>query len=312
MQAVQITWMAVGIPLTGYVIWRWTIRPWRRDGRPTTDGLMVIACLLLVVQDPWSSYVQHWFTYNAWLPNRGSWVNEIPGWMASGKPGAQVPEPILWSPFMYCYAFFAITVIGSELMRAIKRRRPHISDLRLVLACVLFMWVVDFVLEGVLFLPLGFYAYNGGHWSLFPDAYHKFPAHEAIFAGTMFAAMSSVRYFVDDRGRSLAERGADTVTTHGARQAGLRFLAIFGAFSVIVLAFYNIPSAVMAANSTAWPRDVQQRSYLMDHICGTGTPRACPAPGVPISRGTAAPPLDPRLAVPFSTRDSGPFNGPLF
>ena len=290
MRAVQITWTVLGIPLTAAVLYRVLVRPWRREGRPTTDGLMALSCLLLVVQDPWSSYVQHWFTYDSWLPNRGSWVNEIPGWLAFGRPGEQVPEPILWSPFMYCYAFFAITVIGSLFMGRCKRRWPRLGPMRLVGLCVLFMFAVDFVLEGVLFLPLGFYSYAGGHWAIFPSTYHKFPAHEAVFAGTMFAVMASIRYFVDDRGRSLAERGIDTVNAGAAKQTTLRFLAIFGAFSVAVLACYNIPSAIMAANSTAWPADVQKRSYLLDGVCGQDTGRACPGPGVPISRGPATMP----------------------
>jgi hypothetical protein len=311
MKAVQITWMAAGIPLTGWVLWRFLIAPWRRDGRPTTDGLMALACMLLVVQDPWSSYVQNWFTYNAWLPNMGSWVHEIPGWMAYGTPSAQVPEPILWSPFMYCYAFFAITVIGCRFMTACQRRWPALGAIRLVGLCVLFMFAIDFVLEGILFLPLGFYSYAGGHWAIFPDAYHKFPAHEAVFAGSMFAVMSSVRYFTDDRGNSLAERGIERVKAPPAARAGLRFLAIFGTFSVIVLAFYNIPTAIMAAHSTAWPRDVQKRSYLLDHICGAGTVRACPGPGVPITIGTE-PTVKPRAVVAFTSSRSGPFNGPIF
>jgi hypothetical protein len=285
MQVVQISRMAAGIPLTGGLLWKVLIAPWRRDGRPSTDGLMALACMLLVVQDPWSSYVQHWFTYNAWLPNMGSWVNEIPGWMAFGRPGAQVPEPILWSPFMYCYAFFAITVLGCTFMKRCKRRWPALGPIRLVGLCIAFMLVIDFVLEGILFLPLGFYSYAGGHWAIFPGTYHKFPAHEAVFAGTMFAVMSSVRYFVDDRGNSLAERGIDTVKVRPAAKHALRFLAVFGIFSVAVLACYNIPTAIMAAHSTRWPADVQKRSYLLDHVCGPGTSRPCPGPGVPITSG---------------------------
>lgn len=282
MRAVLVTWTIAGIPLTAVLLWRVLVRPWRREGRPTTDGLLAVTCGLLVVQDPWSSYVQHWFGYNAWLPNMGSWVNEIPGWMAFGAPHAQVPEPILWSPFMYCYAFFAITVLGSVAMRKAKTRWPQLGPLRLFGLCVLFMWVVDFVLEGVLFLPLGFYTYAGGHWAIFPSTYHKFPLHEALFAGTMFAVMASIRFFVDDRGRSVAERGIDDVRTGRGRQDALRFLALFGAFSITVLACYNIPSALMAAHSTRWPEDVQSRSYFTDRVCGKGTQRECPGPGVPI------------------------------
>lgn len=324
MHAVHVTWQVAGILVTIVLLYVVLVRPWRRDGRPSTDGLMAIACLLLVFQDPWSSYVQHWFTYNSSLPNMGSWVNEIPGWLAFGAPGRQVLEPLLWSPFMYCYAFFGITVLGSVAMRKAKRRRPHWGNLRLFGFCCAFMIVVDFVLEGVLFLPLGFYSYAGGHWSLFPDAYHKFPAHEAVFAGTMFAVMASVRYFVDDKGQSLAERGTDSIRAPAGRKSLLRFLAIFGIFNVAVLACYNIPTAIIAANSTAWPADVQKRSYLTDRVCGQGTGRACPGPNVPISRGASSIHLGPNgqlvlpdgtpapNIVPFSSRASGPFHGGPF
>jgi Spirocyclase AveC-like len=99
MATVQTIWQPVGIAVTIALLYLVLIRPWRRDGRPSTDGLMALACMALVIQDPWSSYVQHWFTYNTALPNMGSWVNEIPGWVAYGSPGHQVAEPLLWSPF---------------------------------------------------------------------------------------------------------------------------------------------------------------------------------------------------------------------
>src|SRR3954447_12221631 len=31
-----------GVLLAGFVIWRCVVRPWRRNGRPSTDGLLVI------------------------------------------------------------------------------------------------------------------------------------------------------------------------------------------------------------------------------------------------------------------------------
>lgn len=311
MEMVQVTWMAVGIPLTAGFLWHFLIGPWRRNGRPTSDGLIVLACLCLVIQDPWSSYVQNWFGYDAWLPNMGSWVHEIPGWMAYGTPAHQVPEPILWSPFMYCYAFFTIICLGCWFMRRCAARWPGIGQIRLVALCFGFMMMIDIVLEGVLFLPLGFFTYAGGHWAIFPHSYMKFPLHEPVFAGGMFALLSCVRYFTDDRGQTLAERGIETVKTGSLRSAGLRFLAIYGALSTIVLGAYNIPTALFAAHSTAWPADVQKRSYLLDGLCGQGTGRACPGPGVPDTIGTESTPK-PRRVVRFSSQDSGPFQGPIF
>lgn len=311
MKAVQISWMALGIPLTFGFLWHFLIAPWRRDGRPTSDGLIVLACLGLVIQDPWSSYIQNWFGYDAWLPNMGSWVHGIPGWMSYGTPAHQVPEPILWSPFMYCYAFFTVVCIGCAFMRRCAGRWPGIGQLRLVALCFVFMMAIDIVLEGALFIPLGFFTYAGGHWAIFPHSYMKFPLHEAILAGAMFALLSSVRYFTDDRGRTLAERGADTIRTGSLRRAAVRFLAIYGAMSVIVLCAYNIPTALIAAHSSAWPRDVQKRSYFLDGICGQSTGRACPGPGIPDSTGTEPTPK-PKHVVPFSGADSAPFQGPVF
>jgi hypothetical protein len=324
MKAVLISWQVIGIPAAIYVLYRFLVRPWRRDGRPTTDGLIAITCMLLVFQDPFSNYIQNWFTYNTYLVNMGSWVNDIPGWLSYGKPGAMVIEPILWSPFMYCYAFFAITVLGCEFMKRVKRRRPQINDIQLVASCALFMFVVDFVLEGVIFLPLGFYSYGGGHLSIFPTTYHKFPIHEAICTGAMFAAMSSVRYFVNDRGESLAERGTHTLKASLRGKTTARFLAIFAAFNVCCLVFYNAPQTIIGAHSTTWPRDVQQRSYFLDRVCGQGTHQACPGPNIPNARGTSSLNIAPdgRLVippgtklprpVPFSNRDLAPFHGPLF
>ena len=43
---------------------------------------------------------------------------------------------------------------------------------------------------------------------------------------------------------------------------------------------YNIPNTVIGMNSTEWPEDLQERSYFTNYLCGDGTPRSCPGPGV--------------------------------
>src|SRR5581483_3117185 len=48
------------------VLWLFVIRPWRRERRLTTDGMMVIAwATMYLIQDPWVSYSQSTITYNA-------------------------------------------------------------------------------------------------------------------------------------------------------------------------------------------------------------------------------------------------------
>lgn len=57
-----------------------------------------------------ASYFGHWFTYNSYLVNYGSWVKEIPGWQSYGEPGAMIPEPIVLIGPVYVYFIMAATL----------------------------------------------------------------------------------------------------------------------------------------------------------------------------------------------------------
>jgi hypothetical protein len=46
---------------------------------------------------------------------------------------------------------------------------------------------------------------------------------------------------------------------------------------------YHVPTGLLALNTTAWPRDVQNRSYFTNRVCGALVDRACPGPHTPIS-----------------------------
>ena len=156
----QIAFAAIAL---GFVYW-FLIRPWRRDGRPSTDGLLCVAIAFLFFQDPLSSFTGHWFTYNMNLLQYGSWVNEIPGWMAFGAPGENVGEPLVFTGAVYIWAFFGMTLLGCAIMRAARSRWPTLRTPWLIGICFLTLFVADVVLEGLIWLPLGFLTYPGGHW----------------------------------------------------------------------------------------------------------------------------------------------------
>jgi len=120
--------------------------------------------------------------------------------------------------------------------------------------------------------------------------------------GVMFTAVCSLRYFRDDRGYTIAERGIERLRA-GRRQTALRILAVIFAMHLILTLAYNLPNSVVGAHSRPWPADLQKRSYLTDGICGEGTDRMCPAPGVPLPRGNGSAyiDLDGQLVVPAGT-----------
>ena len=94
--------------------------------------------------------------------------------------------------------------------------------------------------------------------------------------------MCCLRYFTDDRGRTVVERGLDHVRGGAVKQQFVRFLAIFAAVSGCFFFFYNVPAQWIAMHSDPWPEDHLKRSYFNGGICGDGTDVPCPDPTLPI------------------------------
>ena len=267
----------------GVQLLRFLARPWLRERRITTDGLLCIAFLLASPWDPLSTYTNNWFTYNSHLVNFGSVVGELPGVL--GRHGAGVGDAwsILFIAPVYVSVFIWMSVLFCALMRRMQRRFG-LGPIRLIAVCFAMCVAADIVIEGIAFAPLGFYVFSGGHWLINAGHYYQYPIHEGLFGGAVFCSFVCLRYFTNDRGETVAERGVSTLKTTPARKNALRALAIIAAVHIGFLLTYHLPSALFAVNTTAWPKDVQTRSYFTNRICGPVVDRACPGPGTPISR----------------------------
>jgi Spirocyclase AveC-like len=321
----MIAWQIIMPSVWLVLVYKFVITPFRREKRLTTDGLILLAGTTVFFQDPLASYFNNWLTYNAYLVNRGSWVNNIPGWMAFGEPGRMLVEPLLFTPAAHGVAWLLFARVGNLTLRATRARWPQISLAGLLGVLYGVCLIVSILLEGIVWMPFGIYCFPGGHLpALFPDAYHRYPLHEAVFFGAWGAAIACVYYFRNDRGETIVERGIETVKGGFATKSVLRLLAMIAILQLLCLAIYNVPTAVLAAHSATWPKDLQSRSYLTDGICGAGTDMACPGPGVPLFRGDATDHSGMRIgpngtvthntigpAVPFSDSAEDAFFGPL-
>jgi Spirocyclase AveC-like len=282
MKANLIFWEVVSLPAALALIYRFVIRPWRRERAIGVDGLLVMAYATIWFQDPLSDGAGQWFTYNSYLVNFGSWANSVPGWSTYGTPGHMLVEPILVIPALYVYFFWIAATLGSRLMRATKRRWPQLGTAGVVAICFGAVLGIDLVLEGLLWMPGGLWALPGGHGSvLFAGSYDQFTANEWILVSLTLTAGACVRYFVDDRGRSIAERGSERLHGRiGVRAlAARRVLATVGVMQVVMLCCYTLPQTLISASPAAWPAALQKRSYFTDGLCGPATPRACPGTG---------------------------------
>jgi hypothetical protein len=269
--------------LVPFCLWFFIIKPWVRERRITLDGMLAVSMGLMFFQDPLLNYTNTWCTYNAWLFNRGAWTSHIPGWVSPEEPGHQVPEPLLTNAPGYMFGVLLLTIAGCWAMRRIKSRWPNISNLQLIGATYLIAVVFDFVMEACVILPAGLYSYPGAirEVSINAGTYYQWPVYEGFMWGGVQAALCCLRYFTDDRGRTVVERGLDQVRG-GARQQFARFLAIFAAVSASFFLLYNVPAQWIALHADSWPADVQKRSYFSGQVCGEGSGQPCPDPSLPM------------------------------
>jgi len=294
-----IAWQVVSIPAALFLIWRFVVKPWRRDKTVGIDGLLVLGGTTMWVQDPWSSAGNHWFVYNTDAVNMGSWANSLPWFNAFGEPGAMTSEPILFTPAAYVYIMLLGAALGCWAMRRTRARYPNMGNATLIGVCFVVMCLFDVVLEGLIWLPLGVFEYPGGHWSLFPDSYHKYPLNEMVTIGAVFTALSALRFFRDDRGHTVVERGVHKLSVSPGKSVALRALAVAAFMNVAMFAFYNVPNTAIGFNSTPWPEDLQKRSYFTNGLCGEGTDRACPGGSNPtIKYDSIYPNTDGGVTVP--------------
>ena len=286
MKVIIDTWELVAFPIFGLFLWYFLIKPWRREGRIQSDGLFCLVFATLWWQDPASNYIAPYFTYNAYLTNWGTWLNNIPGWV---MPGAhKIAEAPIWTFPIYVYLVFGACVVGCKIMTAAKRRWPGLTKTQLVLICFASFFCFDVVLEPFLMF-IGIWTYTGvvKELTIFYGHYYQFPLYEALFWGGAWTAWTCLRYFKDDKGRTIVERGIDDMKISARSKTVVRFLAVAGACNFIFLC-YNIGGQPFLLNADPINQDQLKRSYFMSGICGHGTDYACYGPNVPFPRRDSA------------------------
>lgn len=286
MSTVARAWEICGIPVMLVFLYYFMIRPWRRQGRITLDGLLCIVFISMYWQDPLLNYFNNWYTYGSQFWNLGSWTTNVPGWMAPNTN--QMPEPMIWSVPIYIYCVFGVVVLSNWVMRKAKERFPSLGKFGLITICYVFVAGFDMLIEPI-FMRLGFWAYGGAleGWTINYGKYYQYPIYEGIVWGFAWTGWACLRYFKDDKGYTWAERGIEKTTLSPRMKTGVRFLALTGVCNLIFLFLYNVPIQFFALRSDPWPRDITSRSYLMNGLCGPGTTYACSEPDIPTPRGNS-------------------------
>jgi hypothetical protein len=275
-------------------LWIWVVRPWRREGRMTTDGMLAVSGGMLFFWDMCMNYTSVSLLYNSNLVNLGAWANgSWPGWTSPN--GNLLPEPLFICIPGYTCLVFAQVVLILFLLRKIKARRPSLGPLATIGVIVVGLTVIDTIIETLL-LRTGIYAYPGGirAITLFAGHTYQLPLSESVlFGGLGLGAVAALSHFRDDKGRTVVERGLDSLRVGAGAKQGVRFLAIFGAVHLAFLVLYMVPNQWLATHADSYPRGY--KSYMINGMCDypgatsavqargvAGVP--CAGPGVPIPR----------------------------
>lgn len=112
-------------------------------------------------------------------------------------------------------------------------------------------------------------------WTIFTGRFYQFPMYEPFVVAVLVTGWTAIRYFTDDQGQTLAERGAADLRVGARRRTLVRFLGLVGALNVVFLLGYSTLIQVWQIHAGPWPKSVQQRSYFVNGICGRGTSFAC-------------------------------------
>jgi hypothetical protein len=168
---------------------------------------------------------------------------------------------------------------AGAFMSALRRRRPSLPNWLVAAACFAFLFAVDVVLEGLVFVRLGLYVFPGASGPmLFKGHYYQFPFDYSVCVTITWWAWSCIRYFRDDQGRTVVERGIDRLRLTGPRRTGVRFLALAGILHLSGLVLFVLPMNLRGLHADPWPDGFRGRSYLWAGLC-SGRDVPCPFDG---------------------------------
>lgn len=234
------------------MVWRYLVRPWRAQRRLTFDGMMMIAVLTMYFYDVVDNFFRSSFAYNAYFVNFGGWTSFVPGFQLSSR--SQTTEPFIVMLGFYAIFMFGSAVFGCWFVRRVQARYGRISTLSCFVALFSTVAVIDFIVENV-FMRTQFAAYTGGlrGLTLFAGHYYQFPVYEVFIIALFAVGMTSIRFFRDGEGRSLAERGIAALALSPRVERPVRFLAITGMVQLWFIVGYFVPYNFFALISNVFP-----------------------------------------------------------
>jgi hypothetical protein len=241
------------------------VRGCLRARRLTLDGMFVICGALAYWTDPFLNFLQPIFSYSSNWVNLSDWTGHVPFWR--NPDGGLMPEPVLGIGLFYTFGILLFARLVGAAMGAARRRWPGISKARLVSIAIAVTFALDFALE-VPPILLNLWVYPGQPHALsIPfGGGARYPIVEGVAFAIVLGSMSAIRFFRDDHGQSVVERGLDRHRSPALRSV-ISVLALTGALQGGLIGL-NAADAVAGLYSSAYPI---LPAHVTNGQCGPGT-----------------------------------------
>jgi hypothetical protein len=257
----------------------WVVRSCVVQRKLTFDAKLLVGWCSVLWIDQTANWIRPQVIFNSYYVNRGSWYGHIPGWIS--RNAGRLPAPFFVEAATYVFMVL-ITVGGCAFMRRVRRSWPKTGNVGLVLSSWLAMTAFVFVIEEIITIRAGnAFVWIGSVHALTPWNTSKWaiPLTECFGWGATITALVALRYFRGPGGDSVVDRGLGRVRRGPAAKAALSLLAVIG-FATVAQAAYGAMSASLTLYDGPTPKHMP--SYILNGVCGPGTPYACPGPKVPI------------------------------
>jgi hypothetical protein len=249
----------------------YVVRKALRERRLTVDAKICIAGALTIWLDPLLNMLLPVWTYSSNFVNVSTWCPHTP--FVVNPDCGRIPEPILFVGLVTTFGVLLFAMILCAFMRWLRRRRPDLSSASIVGLAFLVGMAVDLVFEIPPF-KLGLWAFPGApDWlSIFGNP-TKYPLIEVFMGSLMFTGIAAVRFFTDDRGDTIAERG---LGGRAGWRRGVVSLLGWVAISNSLFMAGNIGDMMMGFYADPY-HETKMESHIRNDMCGTGTRYgACP------------------------------------
>ena len=249
------------------------VRQCRARRRLTFDAMLFIGLVLTVFWDTVVNFIEPlWFYSTNWV-NLNDWWGHAP-FMINPAAG-HGPNPLLVLGLLYALGTLEAMTIGKVMDRA-QRRWPGISRARLIAVAFASASLIGMALSLTMILP-HLWGGPGMPFSILGGDYH-YSVLEFLYIGAWSTTLACLRFFVNDRGERVTERGLANLPSRSRTAVAL--LATIAACNLSVI-LWSVPIMFMGIKTTQYP---EYPASLSNVICDTpgkhGTAYG-PCPGSP-------------------------------